>query len=773
MKGRNTPGFLSGSARLWLLTGRLLRRLLLLALLLVLVALGGFAWFVLWPVQTIAPLEPVDELVYLDQGWNSDDRQTYYYTPQGTSMPQGASRGAVRYDWFVHLRLPFSDQRFADPDHLRRYRFLVDPEPSVRNPDRLPVGFTRHFDTQIGDEVLDITCAACHSGQLHYSRDGKSYALRVDGGQAMHALTDSARGQFAPMLLASLAYTAANPWTFDQFARDVLGDRYPAGKAQLRSNLWTSLQHFLSDPQNNPLKHLYPVEEGYGRTDALGRIGNTVFGDHLIEENLQVGAAPVSYPYLWNIWKFDWVQYNGSVAQPLARNIGEALGVGARVPLLSDTGAPLPASERFRSSVRIPDLMRIEGTLQQLKPPAWPESVFGPVDRELARNGRELFVEHCQGCHGPHSVTAARQQADAPLKSSPALDWRIEVIPVEHIGTDPAAARGFLERHYDLSPTGLTDSDLQDALQPLLYRQLAREVRYRLQEVIALREQQALPVGDLPLVLASYPPDAASRLLPQSAFAAIGRALQALPGSLPTVPGAGAGAPDPLDCDLECQSVALLWNLRHGKAQADATLAALDVRRLTEGEALNLAGILIKNRYYADYGIGDAQQQCLEGFGTLDLPQQIAGYKPRPLAGVWATPPFLHNGSVPSIYQLLSPPESRAARFLLGSRQYDPESLGYLVVSDGVATGEERGFWFDTAMEGNGNGGHAFMADAELWAQHQADPDAYPLPVGVIGPLLSRQQKLALLEYLKIHRDSPQTPAGFRVADCGLAGGTL
>jgi hypothetical protein len=76
-------------------------------------------------------------------------------------------------------------------------------------------------------------------------------------------------------------------------------------------------------------------------------------------------------------------------------------------------------------------------------------------------------------------------------------------------------------------------------------------------------------------------------------------------------------------------------------------------------------------------------------------------------------------------------------------------------------------------MEGNGNGGHAFMADAELWAQHQADPDAYPLPVGVIGPLLSRQQKLALLEYLKIHRDSPQTPAGFRVADCGLAGGTL
>lgn len=770
MKRRNTLGSLSIAARLWLLAGWILKRLLLLSLVLVLVAVGAFAWYVLWPTQSIAPLEPTDELVYLDQGWSSDDRQTYYYTPQGTSMPQGASRGAVRYDWFVHLRLPFSEQRFADPEHLRRYRFLVDPAPTPQNPDLLPVGFTRHFDTLIGDEVLDITCAACHSGQLHYTQGGKSYALRIDGGQAMHALTDSARGQFAPMLLASLAYTAVNPFKFDQFARDVLGSRYPAGKAQLRSNLWTSVQHFLSDPQNNPLKHLYPVEEGYGRTDALGRIGNTVFGDHLIRANLQVGSAPVSYPYLWNIWKFDWVQYNGSVAQPLARNIGEALGVGARVPLLSDTGAPLPASERFRSSVRVPDLVRIEGRLQALEPPVWPEAIFGPVDRGLALTGRTLFVEHCQSCHGPHSVTAARQQGSAPLKPSPSLEWRIEVLPLEHIGTDPAAARGFLERHYDLSPTGLTDADLESAMQPLLYRQLIREVRYRLHEVVQLREQQALPLGELPLLLAAYPSDSAEVQIPQPTFNAIGRALSALPGSLPRIPDAATGVADPLECDLDCQTVALLWNLAHGRSKADAALDALDVRRLTEGEALGVTGILIKDRYYQDYAIGFEQQQCLEGFGTLDLPQQIAGYKPRPLAGVWATPPFLHNGSVPTIDQLLSPPESRDARFLLGPREYDPEHLGYLVINDAAATGEEHGFWFDTSLEGNGNGGHAFVADAELWSRHQAAPDANPLPSGVIGPLLSQHQKMALLEYLKIHRDSPATPADFRASDCGLAG---
>ncbi|GGO77461.1 hypothetical protein GCM10011348_07050 [Marinobacterium nitratireducens] len=759
-------------ARLWLAFGWLLKRVLGLMVLLAVLAFGAFAWFVLWPVATVPPPEPVDELVYLDQGWSQADRELYYYTPQGTSMPQGASRGALRYDWFVHLRLPFSDQRFADPEHLRRYRFLVDPAPTPQNPDLLPVGFSRHFDTAIGEEVLDISCAACHNGELHFSRGGRTFGLRVDGGQAMHALTDSSRGQFAPMLLASLAWTAVNPFKFDQFARDVLGTRYPAAKGTLRRNLWTSLRHFVSDPQNNPIAHFYPVEEGYGRTDALGRIGNTVFGDHLVSDNLQVGSAPVSYPYLWNIWKFDWVQYNGSVAQPLARNIGEALGVGARIPLLSDTGAPLPEPERFRSSVRVPELVKIEGTLQRLQPPAWPEDILGPVDRGLATTGRELFVEHCQGCHGPHVAGAARQQAYAPLKPFPGMEWRIEVIPTSHIGTDPAAAQGFLERRYDLRATGLDNEDIDQALRPLLHRQLTREVRYRLAEVVRWRAVAQLPLGDLPSLLASYPAESADGRLPQAQFDSIRAALEAQAEPLPPVPDAATPPPDPLDCDLSCQTQALLWNLQHGAEHAAATLAALDVSRLSEGEALNVTGILIKNRYFRDHNIGFEQQQCIEGFGTLDLPQQIEGYKPRPLAGVWATPPFLHNGSVPTIYQLLSPPDSRDRRFLVGSRQYDPERLGYLVISDRDATGEERGFWFDTRDAGNGNGGHAFVADPVLWERHQADPGANPMPRGVIGPLLSHHQRLALIEYLKIHRDGPATPADYRASDCGLSDGT-
>ena len=201
---------------------------------------------------------------------------------------------------------------------------------------------------------------------------------------------------------------------------------------------------------------LYPVHEGFGRTDALGRIGNTAFGDHLSASNYQIGDAPVSYPYLWNIWKFDWVQYNGSVAQPLARNVGEALGVGAIAPLICDTAEPLlPTgalpqfgghrrswSHRARAAAAAPAAL-----------------AGGNPRRHRSRQGRArqaLFMRRCQECHGPHVAEPARQQASAPLKPS-------ERYRVAH-RSDSARAhrhrsrrrpRGFIERRYDLSATGL------------------------------------------------------------------------------------------------------------------------------------------------------------------------------------------------------------------------------------------------------------------------------------------------------------------------------
>ena len=79
---------------------------------------------------------------------------------------------------------------------------------------------------------------------------------------------------------------------------------------------------------------------------------------------------------------------------------------------------------------------------------------------------------------------------------------------------------------------------------------------------------------------------------------------------------------------------------------------------------------------------------------------------------------------------------------------------------------EDDGFWFDTTLEGNRNTGHAFTATAEQLEAARRDPEQHPLPSGVIGPLLGDDERWALVEYLKVHRDLPATPAEFTPPVC-------
>jgi hypothetical protein len=82
-------------------------------------------------------------------------------------------------------------------------------------------------------------------------------------------------------------------------------------------------------------------------------------------------------------------------------------------------------------------------------------------------------------------------------------------------------------------------------------------------------------------------------------------------------------------------------------------------------------------------------------------PKLAEGYPNRPLPAVWASPPYLHNGSVPSLYQLLLPAEERVKTFPVGHREYDPKHLGYTL--EPVRTL----FLFDTSKTGNSNSGHS------------------------------------------------------------------
>ena len=606
----------------------------------------------------------------------------------------------VRYSWFRNLEMPWSRTKLASPEIMRRYGFLVDGA-SARNPDGLPVGFAKHYDQQLNEQLLDITCAACHTGQVNVTRNGRTTALRIDGGSALHAFTNANIGHFVPTLAASLMGTLLNPMKFNRFANAVLGPDHEGGRWALRRQMLAVAGQFGRMAWNEKRHGLVPTEEGYGRTDALARIANTVFGDHLEAGNYAVGNAPVNYPPVWNIWKFDWVQYNASVSQPMARNIGESMGTGAKYALMDRYGNPLPPDQRFRASAILENLNTIELTLWKLQPPAWNEDVMGPIDRAKAARGKELFNTHCVMCHGPHIAPPDIKVRNSPLKGPGEPEWIMKTLCTDDIGTDPNTALNFFDARVDVTKTGMTADDL---------RAVARK------ELTLFNQRET------------------ARLTAEIA-------------TLNATPGNGA------------QIAALQKQLGGLDAAMAQQLSEIDPTRLPVGAGLSYLGMLIREKAYADLHLTPEQQAEWDGFGRLDVPQAVAAYKPRPLAGIWATAPFIHNGSVPTIYDLLSPVADRPKTFRVGSREYDTEKLGLKQ--------PDSGFWvFDTSKDGNRNTGHEFNSGYKPWKE--GDPPAG----GLIGPLLSREDRLAIIEHLKVRNDDldgPQAPNYPHSAACNPA----
>jgi mono/diheme cytochrome c family protein len=98
-------------------------------------------------------------------------------------------------------------------------------------------------------------------------------------------------------------------------------------------------------------------------------------------------------------------------------------------------------------------------------------------------------------------------------------------------------------------------------------------------------------------------------------------------------------------------------------------------------------------------------------------------YARRPLRAIWATAPYLHNNSVPTLHDLLLPADQRPKKFRVGGRDYDPVNLGYKSDAAGGPS-----FEFDVAQPGNSNAGHSGPR---------------------FGTDLTKEERLDLLEYLK------------------------
>ncbi len=109
--------------------------------------------------------------------------------------------------------------------------------------------------------------------------------------------------------------------------------------------------------------------------------------------------------------------------------------------------------------------------------------------------------------------------------------------------------------------------------------------------------------------------------------------------------------------------------------------------------------------------------------GIKSMPAPV-GYQAPPLDGIWATAPYFHNGSVPTVYHVLNSktrPKIFTRSFQTGEQDYDPARLGWKIQvlergPDPKLPAYERRKVYDTTQPGRGNGGHTFgdhLNDAE------------------------------------------------------------
>nr|WP_283833867.1 di-heme-cytochrome C peroxidase [Bradyrhizobium diazoefficiens] len=568
----------------------------------------------------------VQKTRWLDQNWK-DQRDWVHHADQGTATFH------VPYEWFMALEQPVlsltSVGLLSDPAYLDRFGFIPDPsDPKLG----LPVGMARgkamvdataqpwknprppyNDMTRIG-----LTCAACHTGRFTY----QGTELLVDGGPA---LTDL--GKFRTALGLSLAFTRFVPYRFDRFAERVIGkDASEVEKSQLLAQLGKVLAQGQGLSNLDAMVAPQNVVEGFGRLDALNRIGNEVFAvDLKIPANYAATSAPVHFPRIWDASWFDWVQYNASIEEPMVRNAGEAMGVSAMVNLTSARGG------LYNSGIEFMNLDRIEKSLAGkqpnqstgftgLKSPQWPAEL-PPIDQKLAGQGATLYKENCQGCHqapvgSPEFWTSDRWSLPDKRTQEryPGERYlRLEAVPITHIGTDPAQAKDMLDRKVTVPPELAISSD------------------------------------------------------------------------------------------------------SFGFALGEVTEKT--IKHWYDGQTPP---------------VGPEQRDELNGYRNNGIQAPLA-YKARPLNGIWATPPYLHNGSVPNLYALLSPVSERPKKFYLGNREYDPVNVGYR--HDRL----EGGFELDTSIRGNYNTGHEFNGDGSK----------ENLKNGVIGRLLKPEERRALVEFLK------------------------
>jgi mono/diheme cytochrome c family protein len=656
--------------------------------------------------------------VYVDQGWSRSDSLWFYNTTQGSNL--------MPYDIFVELEQAESTELFRSLKNIDYFRYLPQ-KPTFFNPDGLPVGIVR--DGYDGKDYVGFTCAACHTGQVNF--DGK--AVRIDGGAAMADMDG-----FLTALADAMSATLKDSQKKDRLVKRVLkrngfwrmvwGGRSYTSAEEVHDDLvtWTNRLSIYNTLNKSE------VEYGYARLDAFGRIYNRVLKHVMDKKQVATKLAFVFYP------NGQRVLTNGEIENVMEGLDGFILGQdgfeeivkrlqskepgfpgldGEGIALIGDSifnKANAPVSYPFVWDVPQSDYVQWNGlaanegvgplgrntgevigvfaTLDWKKDETkWWEFWEGMQKFSLSAfvSGQSNKQEHIDFQSSINKVNLSRMESHMQYLTSP----RWEDVKFADGTTLPAVnkegklwKRGEqLYLQYCVSCHELIDSRAWD-----------RRIISHMTSTKKVGTDPTMAKNSVNYKGSSgnfqhiYQETAVGPVLVQEEAPAVQILTAATRGVIAT--------PD------------------HDKWL---------IRRWLDW-VYTLGMSFFDNDIEPSIKAGDYEPDTTANpYASLDA------YKARPLNGIWATAPYLHNGSVPTMYDLFLPKEERPSQFWVGCRELDAEKLG-------TKCEQGQGKLFDTTLKGNSNAGHEYAAGRTPLSGSDT-----PLPA------LNADDRKALVEFIK------------------------
>ena len=628
------------------------------------------------------------QIVYLDQGWSAADSLWFYNTTQGSNL--------LPYSFFLVLEQSDSSALFRSNENIDRYGYLPQRS-TASNPDGLPVGMVR--DEYQNKAFMGFTCAACHTTQINYAGTG----IRIDGGPA-----NSDMESFMTDLAAALYATLETPEKLDRFVTNVIKLGHYANASEVLADLKKYAQriktyNIINTPRDTkrPLTHY-----GYARLDAFGRIYNRVLEHIMSAQQLRELLAEILSPaelakVMVGIEPVLSSSDRDHVIERTQAYLTDKQIIKLRNKIYNPADAPV--SYPFLWDVPQHDYIQWNGRVDN--------SGLGP----MARNAGQLI-----GVFGT-------------------LDWQ------EKDGftlSSVLGGQGFGSKHIDFQSSidirnlRRVENHLRKLTSPLWPEHILPKIdKQRSAKGAELFSQYCASCHGQ---INRTDPD--RRVVAKMiSVSSVGTDSKMAANSIEFTGYSGI---------LKNQYVSVSTGnilLQHqAPAVALLTSATRNVITTPDRDKWFIRRWIERSFDFAyTFFDNEVRSSLKNGNYTPDTTAKpfasVMAYKARPLNGIWATAPYLHNGSVPTLYDLLLPKrrvsdpiegEYRPDEFMVGSREFDLEKVGLKSIG-------YDGFLFRTSIWGNNNNGHEYASGLT------------PQPDGTFLPALTKEQRLDLLEYLK------------------------